>query len=45
MNVNVYGVGSTTFRREDLDRGIELEASSMPVSIFRTRSTSGASPG
>ena len=26
MNVNVYGVGSTTFRREDLDRGFEPDA-------------------
>jgi Uma2 family endonuclease len=26
MNVNVYGVGSTTFRREDLDRGFESDA-------------------
>ena len=26
MNVNVYGVGSTTFRREDLERGFEPDA-------------------
>jgi Uma2 family endonuclease len=42
MNVNVYGVGSTTFRREDLERGFGPDAC---FSMFRTRSTSGARPG
>jgi site-specific recombinase XerC len=40
MNVNVYGVGSTTFRREIWT----VASSPMPVSMFRTRSTSVASP-